>query len=181
VAQQIATGDMLSQAAVNSDDEVGSLARTFNIMADRLRSTIGTLEDRVAERTNQLETVVAVNRRLSGILDLSELLQEVVALTKETFGYYHVHIYLLEEVSETLMMAEGYGEAGIEMKRQGHNIPVTTTHSLVARAAREGRIISAENVRNDKEESSVQRMYAMILIGYLTRSCRKPNRKWLCP
>ena len=149
VAQQIAAGDMLSQAAVSSDDEVGSLARAFNVMADRLRSTIGTLEDRVAERTNQLETVVAVNRRLSGILDISQLLQEVVVLTKETFGFYHVHIYLLDEVRKTLMMAEGYGEAGIEMKRQGHNIPVATTHSLVARAAREGRIITTENVRSD--------------------------------
>ena len=46
-------------------------------------------------------------------------------------------------------MAEGYGRPGIEMKRQGHNIPVAATRSLVARAAREGRVITVENVRNE--------------------------------
>jgi GAF domain-containing protein len=118
-------------------------------MTGQLRETIGTLEVRVVDRTRQLETVVEVSQRLAGILELSDLMRQVVILTKETFNYYHAHIYLLE--GETLLMTEGYGEAGAEMKRQGHTIPLVAPQSLVARSAREGRVVIVENVREDPE------------------------------
>ncbi len=149
VARQISAGDLAARAQIDSGDEIGSLAATFNTMADQLRETIDSLEDRVAERTQQLETVVKVSQRLAGILDLSDLLRQVVVTTKETFHYYHVHIYLLDQDRQSLTIAEGYGEAGAEMKRQGHAISLDAARSLVARSAREGRILTVENVRED--------------------------------
>ncbi|HEY86016.1 MAG TPA: GAF domain-containing protein [Chloroflexi bacterium] len=145
VAGQVSAGDLTVQAQVESNDEVGSLAVAFNTMTGRIRENIGDLE----KYARQIETVVDVSHRLTAILDLSDLLHQVVNLIKETFGYYHVHIYLLED--ETLLMAEGYGQAGAEMKRQEHNIPLTAPRSLVARAAREGQIITVENVRDDPD------------------------------
>jgi GAF domain-containing protein/HAMP domain-containing protein len=149
VAQQITTGDLTAQAQVESGDEVGLLARTFNIMTNQMRQTIDTLEEQVSDRTQQLEAMVKVSQRLTGILDLSDLLRQVVNLTKETFGYYHVHIYLLDDNREILLMAEGYGEAGAEMKVRGHNISIAAPRSLVAQAAREGRVISVLDVQAD--------------------------------
>lgn len=149
VAQQIAAGDLKSRATVESGDEVGALAKTFNSMADQLSEIIGTLGDHVSDRTQQLTTVVDVSQRLSSILDLSDLMREVVTLTKETFGYYHAHIYLLDDQHETLIMAEGYGQAGAEMKRRAHSIPLNAARSLVAQAVRESRIITVEDVRQD--------------------------------
>ena len=78
-------------------------------------------------------------------------LQKGVTRTKETFNYYHAHIYLIDEQGENLEMAEGYGQAGAEMKRQGHVIPIAVPRSLVARAARESRVIAVENVRDDPD------------------------------
>jgi len=149
VAQQITGGNLNIEVPVETQDEIGTLGEAFNTMTNRLQQTISTLEDQVAARTQQLETVVGVGRRLSGILDLSDLMREVVTLTKENFNYYHVHIYLLDEPGETLMMAEGYGQAGAEMKRRGHNIALSAAKSLVAQAAREAHIITVENVRDD--------------------------------
>ncbi|MFQ5611420.1 MAG: ATP-binding protein [Anaerolineae bacterium] len=146
VARQAAEGDLTAQARVEFGDEIGVLANTLNMMTSRLHETIDSLEERVAARTRQLETVVELGRRLSAILDLSNLMREVVAVTKESFDYYHVHIYLLDEEHQILVIAEGYGEAGAQMRRQGHNIPLFASQSLVARAAREGRIITVENV-----------------------------------
>ncbi len=149
VARQVTTGDLTARAGIESGDEVGVLAETFNSMTDQLRDTVDTLEDQVAERTRQLETVVEVGQQLSGILDLSDLMRQVVTLTKETFNFYHVHIYLLE--SDILIMAEGYGQAGAEMKRRGHTISLAAPKSLVARAAREGGIITVKNVRENPD------------------------------
>ncbi|MCB0190324.1 MAG: GAF domain-containing protein [Anaerolineae bacterium] len=149
VTQRISAGELNISANVDSRDEIGKLAYAFNIMTDRLRGLVGNLEEKVAERTYQLETVVEVSQKLSSILDLSDLMHEVVYLTKETFNYYHVHIYLLDELGESLVMVEGYGEAGAEMKKRGHSILLAAPRSLVARAAREGNIISIDNVRKN--------------------------------
>ncbi len=147
VAQQVTGGDLDVQGRVESNDEIGQLTLAFNTMTGRLRETIDTLEIQVSQRTQQLQTALDVSHRLVGILDLSDLLRQVVILTKETFNYYHVHIYLRED--QTLLMAEGYGEAGAEMKRQGHHIALDAPQSLVARAARERQVITVENVRAD--------------------------------
>jgi GAF domain-containing protein/HAMP domain-containing protein len=147
VAAQVAAGDLTVQARVESGDEIGTLATIFNTMTRQLREFIDSLEARVSARTRQLETVGQIGQRLTGILDLSDLLREVVNRTKETFNYYHAHIYLLDEKGDSLTLAQGYGEAGAEMKARGHNIPLEAPRSLVARAAREGRIITIENVR----------------------------------
>ena len=78
-------------------DEFSLLANAFNqITADLGRILFG-LEQRVAERTLALSTVSEISTAASTILDIDILLQEVVNLSKERFGLYHSHIYLLDE------------------------------------------------------------------------------------
>ena len=54
VAEKVAEGDLTARAAIDSEDEVGILATTFNRMTGRLRQTLETLEQRVADRTAEL-------------------------------------------------------------------------------------------------------------------------------
>ena len=130
-------------------DEIGRIAGAFNRMADELQALYESLEQQVADRTRRLETIVEVSRQLSGILSLDDLLRQVVTITKETFNYYYVHVYLLDDQSQHLVMAEGYGEVGAELKRRTHRIPLSADRSLVARAVREQQVILVENVRDD--------------------------------
>ncbi len=130
-------------------DEIGQLGQNFQRMVQELYEREQNLEERVANRTQQLETVVTISQQLASILDVTDLMRRVVDLTKETFNYYHVHIYLVHQ--EMLLMVEGYGEAGAEMRRAVHNIPLAAPKSLVARAAREAKIITVDNVHNNPE------------------------------
>ena len=114
-----------------------------------LRKAVDALEAKIAERARKTEVVVEISQRLSAILDLNALLREVVTTVKETFNYYHAHIYLLDEEGKTMMVVEGYGRAGEELKRKGHKIPLDRRQSLVARAARERRVVNVGNVQDD--------------------------------
>ena len=118
----------------------------FKSMTDQLRNLITTLEERVVSRTQRLEVVASLSEQLNAILDFDQLLLELVSQVKDTFGYYHAHVYMLDE-SQNLVMAAGAGEAGRQMMAQGHSISLDVPTSLVARAARTNQIVSIANVR----------------------------------
>jgi len=88
------------------------------------------------KRAQQLQTVAEVSTATSTILDTAILLQQVVDLTKERFGLYHAHIYLLNDAGDTLDLVAGAGEIGRKMVAEGWHIPLNREQSLVARAAR---------------------------------------------
>lgn len=53
-AEKLGKGDLKQRAAVTSGNEIGQLAASFNLMADKLGVMYGTLEDKVAEKTKAL-------------------------------------------------------------------------------------------------------------------------------
>lgn len=55
IAKQIAEGDLSARADLESANEIGQLARAFNTMTAQLRSAIDTLEEKVRDRTLELE------------------------------------------------------------------------------------------------------------------------------
>lgn len=134
VANQIASGDIQVEAKVETGDEIGTLARTFNTMTSQLRDFINTLEQRVAQRTKALATSTEVSRRLSTILDEKQLLVEVVEQIKAAYNYYHGQIYLLDETGQTLVLAGATGEGGQALLNKGHKLSID--RGLVGRAAR---------------------------------------------
>jgi len=145
-AAAMQAGNLDQTVAVAGRDEVSLLGATFNKMSTQLKELFTTLEQRVAARTKDLATVAEVGTATATILENKRLLQEVVDLTKERFNLYHSHIYLLDEARENLILASGAGEPGRQMMAKGLSIPLDREQSLVARAARERKGVTVNDV-----------------------------------
>ncbi len=68
-AEAVSTGDLTHRAKVIGGDEIGDLGAAFNNMTDQLSTMIYTLEQRVADRTQELEDSLVEQRRLVALLE----------------------------------------------------------------------------------------------------------------
>ena len=99
---------------------------------NRLLSALGTQAAVAIENAHLLESIqqalkesnalYRINQGLVASLDPQELLKDVVSLLQKNFGYYHVQIYVVDPETGDLMMREGSGEIGRQLKEQGHRL-----------------------------------------------------------
>jgi GAF domain-containing protein/HAMP domain-containing protein len=124
VARQMAEGDLGARAQVRRRDEIGKLGAAFNSMANEIVGTVGTLEQRIAERTRGLQATVEVSRAITSMLDPDELLQRVVGLARDRLDLYYVGLFLVDEERRYAVLRAGTGEAGRQMVEQGHRLEI---------------------------------------------------------
>jgi PAS domain S-box-containing protein len=122
VAVGMAAGDLNRMVVVGGRNEIGLLSEAFNLMAERLRNLVGTLEERVEARTQALKTSAEISRQITAILDMDKLLQYVVNRVHTELGFYHTAIYLFDEKADELVLAQGSGVIGQQLKAEGFRL-----------------------------------------------------------
>ncbi len=120
----------------------------LEVLANQIAAIIEKGELFAAERKRaaQLALVNAIAERVSAILDPGYLLNEVVALIRERFGYYNVVLLTLEPDRQHLVMRAGAG-GYVHLFRPLHRLPVT--QGLIGAAARAGATIVVNDVSGD--------------------------------
>jgi GAF domain-containing protein/HAMP domain-containing protein len=138
---RLAAGHLEERLPAEWLGEFGQLAAAFNEMAERLQTSYAELEQQVAERTRalqeanyalqrravQLEASFEVGRAITSIFDVDQLLRRTVELIRDRFGFYHAGIFLLDDTGEWAVLREATGEAGAQMKAQGHRLALGST------------------------------------------------------
>jgi GAF domain-containing protein/HAMP domain-containing protein len=131
IARRVAAGDFSGAAPVLTQDEIGTLARTFNQMTEQLQSLYMGLEEKVAERTRELErravqlqAAAEVGSAVATVRNLDDLLSQVTRLIADRFGFYHVGIFLLDEKREFAVLRAANSEGGQRMLKRGHKLGI---------------------------------------------------------
>lgn len=141
VATEVAGGNLAAGARVAGPKEIAQVASTFNIMTSRLRELIGSLEQRVAERTTELEqanqqvkhraeqfeAIAQISRIISSIQNQEELLARITRTISQYFGFYHVGIFLLDDNNQYAVLRAANSEGGKRMLKRGHRLEVGQT------------------------------------------------------
>jgi GAF domain-containing protein len=129
---------------VNRKDEIGALASSYNLMATELQDIIGKLEQRVADRTKELESqtlrmraAAEIGRDAAATRNLGELLESSARLILERFKLYHTGIFLIDKNREFAVLAASSTEAGKQMIANGYKIRMGEV-GIVGRVASTG-------------------------------------------
>ncbi len=127
----ISAGDLTRTLPIESEDEIGTLSRSFNIMSSRLLDLVSSLEEHTHSRTTELErrtryleAAAQVARESTSVLEPRELLERVAILISERFGFYHTGIFLLDEAREWAVLQAASSEGGRRMLAKGHRLGV---------------------------------------------------------
>jgi nitrate/nitrite-specific signal transduction histidine kinase len=162
-AAQIAAGDLDRTVSIQRTDEIGTLAHAFKRMTTQLRTSINDLEQRVGERTwdlqkanaliqqkaLQLETVAQLSQQLTSILDIQELLRKAIDLIQDAFGYYSVNIFLLNNEADTLVLQSV--NKGLQQRKEVYrNLPIGG-RSLNSKAVKTNQVVVVNDVSQDHE------------------------------
>ena len=152
-AERVTAGDLSQKVKVVRKDEIGALGVAFNTMTAQLRGLIGTLEQRVAERTaeleessiriekraSQLETIADVANSVASLQDVNELLPSITRTISDRFGFYHTGIFLLSEDKEYAVLRAANSEGGQKMLARKHQLRVgqegVVGHSIAQKRA----------------------------------------------
>ena len=140
VTTRVSSGDLNARASADTTDEVGALSGAFNKMAVQLQDLIGSLEQRVAERTQSLELAAEVGRSISQVRALNSMLTDAVELIRKRFDLYYVQVYLTDMRQSNLVLKSGTGNVGKWLIDRNHHLPLDSS-SINGRAAIERRSV----------------------------------------
>jgi GAF domain-containing protein len=143
----VTSGELEAQASVGSQDQIGQLAAAFNSMTAQIRNLIGSLEDQVRERTNELILSMKVGQQASTIRSLNELLPTITEFIREQFNLYYTQVYFVDDLGQNLILQAGTGTAGQGLIARHHSLPLGSG-SIVGRVAAERRSIVVPDTQN---------------------------------
>lgn len=129
--QKVGPGQWKVSLPTDRGDELGVLAQAFDQMTVQLRELYDSLEERVTRRTRelsqrsiQLEAASYVAREAAGIRDVEHLLDQIVDLISDRFGFYHAGIFLIDEPRKYAVLQAASSEGGERMLARKHRLKV---------------------------------------------------------
>lgn len=122
--QKMEKGDFSQRVSINTSDEVGELVVHFNHMSEQMKLMQETLETEVRERTAQLRATVQVSGAVTAILDSNELIERVVNLIADAFGFYYVALFLVDPSGKWAELKSATGEAGRVLRENKHHLEI---------------------------------------------------------
>ncbi|OKL36054.1 chemotaxis protein [Domibacillus mangrovi] len=115
-AKEIADGNLsVENTHSNSNDEIGDLARTLNLMAANLKHMIGTLKTTSNQLTrNSLETAQSLNEMKISVQQVSSNMSEVASSISDGTMDAEQSTYILDELASLIQTAKQKADTSVD-------------------------------------------------------------------
>ncbi len=109
----------------------------------------GQLYDDLRRRADQLATLAEVSRAVASILDIDVLLDRVVELIREQFGYPFVHLLTVDPASRRIVYRAGTGPRGRMLQEEGLTCGLEDSRAIVPWVVSHGEMVLTNDVSRD--------------------------------
>jgi len=137
VAKRIGSGNLTTPVEIAGLREIQVLEENFDQMRAKLlesheqsQTWTGLLEQRVAQRTQELETLSTESREISSRLAINDVLRSVTQKTRELLDSDVVFLCLFNETEQTLSLRAASGPDGAIAQHTSPVYPTTTAKVL---------------------------------------------------
>lgn len=114
-------------------------------------------EEALRRRNEYLSATAEISQLVTSTLDMPTLFTRTVNLVRDRFGFYHAGVFVTEETGFNAILQAATGEAGAEMLRQKHSLPVGS-RSIVGQVTESGRAL----VANDTAQSDIHKFNPLL-------------------
>jgi signal transduction histidine kinase len=121
-AKQLGTISVESHKLHAFSDHEAELLKSLGAQAAIAIENTRLLES-TRQSLNEVNALYTISQGLAASLDTDQLIQDVVTLLQQNFGYYHAQIFLLDPISGDLVFKRGSGEIGAKLLEQGFSVP----------------------------------------------------------
>ena len=83
-----------------------------------------TVNKQIRRRTAQFEALTQVVQAITSVRDLRELLPQITTVISESFSFYHVGIFMLDEVQQYAILSAANSQGGKKMLERKHRLRV---------------------------------------------------------
>lgn len=104
------------------------------------------LTSRIERRAEYISSVFEVSHALSSILDLDQLLNAVVMLIHNRFGYPYIHIYTIHPGRRLVIYQTGVGEHSESIKMEERQFQLDDPKGIIAWVARNGQTFLSNDI-----------------------------------
>ncbi len=192
VSPMISDGRVVGTITFASQPPGALGAREQRILAGmRQRLTMAvenaSLYEETYRRATHLETASLVSQRVTALLDPDNLLCEVARLIREKFGYYHVHIFMVDDQAREIVLRAADGVSAKLMQARGVHLTLgkqgitawvaKTGQALLCNdVSREPRYLPIELLPETKSEMAVPLRVGTRVVGVLDVQETQVNR-----
>jgi PAS domain S-box-containing protein len=114
--------DMIIGAAAPGD--LATLISGFNTLQQRVFTLQSELDRELGRYARNLDIAARIGRETATLYDTDQLLNRAIDLICREYGFYHAQVFLIDDIGRNAVLVYSYSDAGREMLRRNHKLPV---------------------------------------------------------
>lgn len=139
-------------------NDMAALIAGFGTLQSQVTLLQNELDQGLNRYIRNLDIAARIGRETATLYDTDVLLNRAIDLISREYGFYHAQVFLIDDIGKNAVLVYSYGEAGKELLRRRHKLPVGGD-SIIGRVTATGK----PTIVNDTQASGTTHKFNPLL------------------